>query len=292
MAGTTRLLATGLYARRGLKVTIRQGGPQVNQMQLMMAGRLDFNLGGGRAIEFVQQNLPFVAVAAMFQKDPSVLIAHPGQGNDNFPALEGQADPDRRRHARGLVALPRRQIRLQRFADPPLHVQPAAVPGRQDPGAAGLSGFRAVRDRTGRRFRAGGAAARRCRLRGLRQHRHDQHEAGGGEARRRAALHRCLDRGLVFLSLRRPHAGEPADQAGQPGDARRAAELRTRRDEGARHRRFGRRTEAWDRRDDRCALGGVLSLDGRCRRVSEGARCDEGVHAALRRPRVGMDLKH
>jgi NitT/TauT family transport system substrate-binding protein len=88
--GYYQALATGIYARHGLRVTIRQGGPQVNQMQLMMAGRLDFNLGGGRAIEFVQQNLPFVAIAAMFQKDPSVLIAHPGQGNDSFPALRGK----------------------------------------------------------------------------------------------------------------------------------------------------------------------------------------------------------
>jgi NitT/TauT family transport system substrate-binding protein len=88
--GYYQAVATGLYARHGLKVTIRQGGPQVNQMQLMMAGRLDFNLGGGRAIEFAQQNLPFVAIAAIFQKDPSVLIAHPGQGNDNFAALKGK----------------------------------------------------------------------------------------------------------------------------------------------------------------------------------------------------------
>jgi NitT/TauT family transport system substrate-binding protein len=88
--GYYQALATGLYAKQGLRVTIRQGGPQVNQMQLMMAGRLDFNLGGGRAIEFVQQNLPFVAIAAMFQKDPSVLIAHPGQGNDSFAALKGK----------------------------------------------------------------------------------------------------------------------------------------------------------------------------------------------------------
>ena len=88
--GYYQALAAGLYAKRGLKVTIRQGGPQVNQMQLMMAGRLDFNLGGGRAIEFVQQNLPFVAIAAIFQKDPSVLIAHPGQGNDSFAALKGK----------------------------------------------------------------------------------------------------------------------------------------------------------------------------------------------------------
>jgi len=88
--GYYQALASGIYQRHGLTVTIRQGGPQVNQMQLMMAGRLDFNLGGGRAIEFVQQNLPFVAIAAMFQKDPSVLIAHPGQGADGFPALKGK----------------------------------------------------------------------------------------------------------------------------------------------------------------------------------------------------------
>ena len=88
--GYYQALATGIYARHGLTVTIRQGGPQVNQMQLMMAGRLDFNLGGGRAIEFVQQNLPFIAIAAIFQKDPSVLIAHPGQGDDSFEALKGK----------------------------------------------------------------------------------------------------------------------------------------------------------------------------------------------------------
>ncbi len=88
--GYYQALANGSYARHNLTVTIRQGGPQVNQMQLMMAGRLDFNLGGGRAIEFVQQNLPFVAVAAIFQKDPSILIAHPGQGNDSFAALKGK----------------------------------------------------------------------------------------------------------------------------------------------------------------------------------------------------------
>jgi len=88
--GYYQALATGLYARHGLTVTIRQGGPQVNQMQLMMAGRLDFNLGGGRAIEFAQQNLPFVAIAAIFQKDPSVLIAHPGTGDDGFADLRGK----------------------------------------------------------------------------------------------------------------------------------------------------------------------------------------------------------
>src|SRR5690349_25077485 len=74
--GYYQALATGIYARHGLSAEIREGGPQVNHMQLLMAGRLDFNLGGGRAIDFVQQDLPFLAVAAIFQKEPAVLIAH------------------------------------------------------------------------------------------------------------------------------------------------------------------------------------------------------------------------
>jgi len=90
--GYYQAVATGIYARHNLEVTIRQGGPQVNQAQLLLAGRLDFDLASNSflALNFVQQKLPFVAVAAMFQKDPSVLIAHPGQGNNSFPALRGK----------------------------------------------------------------------------------------------------------------------------------------------------------------------------------------------------------
>jgi NitT/TauT family transport system substrate-binding protein len=88
--GYYQAVATGIYAKHGLSVTIQEGGPQVNHMQLLLAGRLDFNLGGGRAIEFAQNHLPFVAIAAIFQKDPAVLIAHPGQGNDSFGALKGK----------------------------------------------------------------------------------------------------------------------------------------------------------------------------------------------------------
>ena len=88
--GYYQAVATGLYARRGLQVTIRQGGPQVNHMQLMIAGQIDFNLAGGRAIEFAAEGLPYLAVAAMYQKEPAVLIAHPNMGNDSFEALVGK----------------------------------------------------------------------------------------------------------------------------------------------------------------------------------------------------------
>ena len=142
--GFYQAVATGIYAKHGLIVTIRPGGPQVNQMQLMMAGRLDFNLGGGRAIEFAQQNLPFEAIAAIFQKDPSVLIAHPGVGNDSFAALKGKPILIGGRHAGRLVALPGGEVWLQRQSDPHLHVQPGAVPGKQERGTAGVPRLRTV----------------------------------------------------------------------------------------------------------------------------------------------------
>ena len=84
--------ATGIYARHGLDVTIEQGGPQVNHTQLLIAGRLDFNITSNSllALNFVRQDVPFRVVAAFFQKDPSVLIAHAGQGNDSFAALKGK----------------------------------------------------------------------------------------------------------------------------------------------------------------------------------------------------------
>jgi NitT/TauT family transport system substrate-binding protein len=90
--GYYQAVATGIYARHGLDVTIQQGGPQVNHTQLLLAGRLDFNISSNAflAVNFVKENIPFRVVAGMYQKDPVVLIAHPGQGNDSFPSLKGK----------------------------------------------------------------------------------------------------------------------------------------------------------------------------------------------------------
>lgn len=90
--GYYQALATGLYEKAGLDVTIRQGGPQVNHSQLLAAGRLDFSAVPNSFIplNFVAQNIPVVAVAAIFQKDPAVLIAHAGQGHDTLADLKGE----------------------------------------------------------------------------------------------------------------------------------------------------------------------------------------------------------
>jgi NitT/TauT family transport system substrate-binding protein len=90
-AGYYQAVANGIYRKHGLDVTIRQGGPGVNPMQQLMAGRLDFAIASNAfiALNFVKGQLPFRVVAAIYQKDPSVLIAHPDVGHDSFPQLKG-----------------------------------------------------------------------------------------------------------------------------------------------------------------------------------------------------------
>src|SRR5882672_12676076 len=84
--GFYQAIATGIYQRYGLDVKLRPGGPQVNHAQLLAAGVLDFNIASNSFVplNFTAEQIPMVAVAAIFQKDPSVLIAHPGQGNDSL----------------------------------------------------------------------------------------------------------------------------------------------------------------------------------------------------------------
>jgi NitT/TauT family transport system substrate-binding protein len=90
--GFYQAIATGIYKRYGLDVTLRPGGPQVNHAQLLAAGVLDFNIASNSFVplNFTAEKIPMVAVAAIFQKDPSVLIAHPGQGADSLAALQGR----------------------------------------------------------------------------------------------------------------------------------------------------------------------------------------------------------
>src|SRR5260370_6155345 len=90
--GFYQAVATGLYRKAGLDVTIRLGRPQVNHPQLLAAGVIDFNIGSSSvgALNYVQGAIPMVTVAPLFPKDPHVLISHPGQGNDTLAAMRGK----------------------------------------------------------------------------------------------------------------------------------------------------------------------------------------------------------
>src|SRR5918995_359349 len=90
--GYYQAVATGLYAKHGLDVTVRPGGPQINNPQLLAASAIDFSMGSDsfNGLNFVKNGIPLVVVAAIFQKDPRVLMAHPGQGNDSLAAMKGK----------------------------------------------------------------------------------------------------------------------------------------------------------------------------------------------------------
>ena len=77
--GFYQAVAEGTYAKYGLDVQVRMGGPQVNGLQLLAAGQLDVAMADAlQVMSAIEQDVPVVAIAATFQKNPTVLIAHPG----------------------------------------------------------------------------------------------------------------------------------------------------------------------------------------------------------------------
>ena len=90
--GFYQALASGEYKRRGLDVRIVQGGPGVNVPQLLTAGAVDMGMGSNSflVLNLAQQGAPVKAVAAFFQKDPQVLLAHPNVGVRTIEDLKGK----------------------------------------------------------------------------------------------------------------------------------------------------------------------------------------------------------
>jgi NitT/TauT family transport system substrate-binding protein len=88
--GFYQALADGTYKKYGLDVTIVPGGPNANNRMLLTVGKIDFYMSANtlQSFDAVEQKVPVVPVAAMFQKDPLVLLAHPGQGVEKLEDLK------------------------------------------------------------------------------------------------------------------------------------------------------------------------------------------------------------
>jgi NitT/TauT family transport system substrate-binding protein len=69
--------ATGLYEKAGLDVTIKMGGPQVNGLQLLLAGETDFIMGYDlQVLKSLEQGLPVITVGTSFQYDLQGMMTH------------------------------------------------------------------------------------------------------------------------------------------------------------------------------------------------------------------------
>jgi NitT/TauT family transport system substrate-binding protein len=88
--GFYQALVDGTYRSHGLDVTLLPGGPNVNHRLQLLAGKIEFYMSANtlQAFDAVANNIPTLVVAAMFQKDPQVLLAHPGPTVSKFTDLK------------------------------------------------------------------------------------------------------------------------------------------------------------------------------------------------------------
>ena len=169
--GYYQALVDGTYAKYGLDVTILQGGPTSNGGMLLIAGKIEFFMGGDMIGDFlaVQNNIPTIAVAAHFQKNPQIFMSHPGVGLDKWEDLP-KANPAF--VSAGAVNTFWAWMRLAYgFKDENIkpynfNSAPFIVSKTFDP--AGIPDLRAARGRKAGRLQAQRLPARRLRLHDLR----------------------------------------------------------------------------------------------------------------------------
>jgi NitT/TauT family transport system substrate-binding protein len=89
LGGFYQALADGTYAAAGLEVTIKTGGPMVNNRPLLAFEQVDFLVGTNllQPFDAVKQKIPTKAVAAFLQRDPQCLLAHPDSGYETWDDL-------------------------------------------------------------------------------------------------------------------------------------------------------------------------------------------------------------
>ena len=89
--GFYQAIASGIYKKHGIACDLRMGGPQQNPAQILVAGRVDAIMSAGiQALNYARDDLPFLSVASIMQKDPQGLMVHEASGIDGFEAMKGK----------------------------------------------------------------------------------------------------------------------------------------------------------------------------------------------------------
>ena len=241
--GYYQAIAAGLYKARGIELDLRPGGPSLNIGQMLLAGRVDMIMSNSfEAFTYVREQAPFFTIAAIFQKDPQVLIAHPGTGFDSFEKMKGRplliSNGSRSTfwpYLRKKYGLSDAQLRPYNFNMAPFLADPQAI----------QQGFLtsevySIAKALGKQPR--GAADRRRGLQRLPDHHRHLAEARDREEGADPALRRRHARGLGAVPQGRPgdRRGQRADQEGQSGADRRPHPSCRQGAERPRHRPVGR----------------------------------------------------
>ena len=157
MADSSRRVADGTYKSYGLDVTIVPGGPNNNNRMLLIAGKLDFFMSANtlQSFDAVANNVPLVTVAAIFQKDPQVLLTHPESKITKLEDLKPLTLFVSKEGISSYFQWLKSEYGFQRGKSQALHLQSAAVSRRQAKRDAGLCHLGAVCGRERRGFKPG-----------------------------------------------------------------------------------------------------------------------------------------
>ena len=285
--GFYQAVAEGTYRKHGLDVDVRMGGPQVNVVQLLLAGQADLVMGYDlQTIKLVEQGLPVVTVGATFQKDPAVIIAHPdvktmadlktrtlliGQASETtfWPWLKakyGFTDAQKRPYAFSVQQfLVDKNVAQQGYAtSEPYSIEKGGVKptvflladAGYPPYAQTIVATQAI---------------------------------GQGQARRGPQVPAGHRRGLEELSGQ-PGAGQRPHQARQPADGGCAHGFRVSENARVRPGHRWRREDPGHPDHDRRALEADFRVHGRRRPGEAGCRLPQGLHAGVRQGRQGAAL--
>ena len=281
--GYYQALVDGTYAKYGLDVTILQGGPMSNGGMLLIAGKIEFFMGGDMIGDFlaVQNNIPTIAVAAHFQKNPQIFMSHPGVGLDKWtdlptanPAFVSAGAVNTfwawMRLAYGFKD---ENIKPYNFNSAPFIAEPHSIQqgyltseplevekqGGFKPNVFLLADYGYSTYST------------------LVETRRDLVE------KHPDIVQRFVDASTIgwyhYLYGDNSKANE-AIKTGESGNHRRRDRLLDRQNEGIWHRRFRRHAQTRDWRDDRRTLERFLQCDGEGGRRQAGHRLQEGLHAS------------
>lgn len=134
--GFYQALATGLYEKRGLEVVLRPGGVGMDPQTLLAAGAVDGAMGssGFFVLNLAEVGAPVVTVAALFQKDPTILMSHPRDDVKSLADMKGRpimiGDPSVNtvwRWLKSRYGFEDRQIRKYSFNIAPFLVDKSAI---------------------------------------------------------------------------------------------------------------------------------------------------------------------
>ena len=223
-----------------------------------------------------------VAVAAIFQKDPSVLIAHPGQGNDSLAALKGKPimiGADTRIGSwlflKQKFGYTDDQIRPYTFSVAPFLADPKAI----------QQGYLTSEPFTIEK--AGREAGRACcsPMPAMRSYGSLIQTSDKLAQEKPDLVQRFVDasiEGWYSYLYGDPAPGNALIKKDNPEMTDALLAYGIAQDQGIRHRRQRRRQDERHRRNDRRALAGFLRHDVEGRRLPAGPRLPQGLHAAVR----------